>query len=66
VFESVGPLDLTQRGIPLGARYYVVVEFFEALPGPQELRSPGFGCIQVTPSTAVVLSRMTRVKLLYR
>jgi hypothetical protein len=66
VFESVGPLDLTRLGIPLGTRYYVVVEFFEYLPSPQQLRSPGFGCINVTPSTAVVFSQMTHFKQLYR
>ena len=67
--ESIGPLDLTRLGIPLGDRYYVLVQFFETLPTPPfpAHRSPGLSCIRLTAEpSGVVPGTFSQIKGLYR
>jgi hypothetical protein len=66
-WESVGPINLTSFGVPLGALYHVQVSFFESLPPDPVLRSIGLSCIRVTPHpTAVASTTWSNVKVLFR
>ena len=72
VWESVGPIDLAQFGVPLGELYNVQAVFFESLPSPAFpgrylFHSIGFSCIRITSHPlAVTAARWSAVKALYR
>ena len=68
VWETIGPLDLTQRGIALGATYHIqVVGFRELMTG---YHSTGLACIRLTSAVRerapVALNAWGRIKQLYR
>lgn len=65
VWETVGPLDLTQIGIPLGSIYHVqLIGFQDAEFG---YGTTGFACLRVRSETSPVADvPWQRVKLLYR
>ena len=66
VWESIGPLDLTQSGIPLGSLYHIQVVGFRDLGSGY--RSCGLACVTVRaePTSAVALAGWGFVKQLYR
>ena len=65
LWESVGPIDLTQRGVALGKKYHVQLVFFE--DNGSGWQSNGVSCIRVTSSPdLVVTNTWGRVKQLYR
>jgi hypothetical protein len=70
LWESVGPLDLTRIGVPIGGLYHVQLVFFE--DHYSGWRSNGFSCIRVSNDlvTDVPLSVATRswggMKILFR
>ena len=71
IWESVGPIDLTQHSIPLGALYRVQLEFFATLPDVHGVfrSSVGVSCVRVTTHpdpTAVRPGSWTVLKSLYR
>jgi hypothetical protein len=67
IWESVGPLDLTRYGLPLGALYSVHCVFFRLSPQERTTRSVGFSCIRVTSNpTTVAAATWGLVKSLYK
>jgi hypothetical protein len=69
IWESVGPIDLTEHSIPLGALYRVQLEFFASLPDVHEVNrtSVGVSCVRVTPATSAVrAATWGAVKAMYR
>jgi hypothetical protein len=73
-WESIGPIELREYGVPDGANYSVQLVFFEAVPYPDdpirrglESKSIGFSCIRVTshPEIARILG-WSAVKRLYQ
>jgi hypothetical protein len=65
VWETVGPIDLTQVGVPLGWLYHVQLVGF--VDGSTGLGSAGVACVRVSgvPST-VIGTTWQRAKCLYR
>ncbi len=71
IWESVGPIDLTEHSIPLGALYRVQLEFFATAPNVHGVfrSSVGVSCIRVTAhpeTTSVRPGSWTVLKSLYR
>ena len=66
-WESVGPVDLREFGVPLGALYTVQAVFLESIPGQPKAHSVGFNCIRVT-SHPLPIAPVTwsSIKVLYR
>ena len=70
-WESVGPINLSSFGVPLGALYHVQTTFFESLPDPLsgyvQVHSLGFSCLRVTSHpVAVASTTWSNVKVHYR
>jgi hypothetical protein len=70
VWETVGPLDLTQNGIPLGTTYHIQLVGFRFSRLGSSYGSTGVSCVRVTSSasnpSAVAAAAWGGVKALYR
>jgi len=69
-WETIGPLDLRDYGVPLGDYYNVQLVFFDGIPDPRfgiQFHSVGFSCLRVTSySTGVASMSWGGVKTLFR
>ena len=66
-WESVGPVDLMEFGVPLGELYTVQAVFLESIPGQFKYNSVGLNCIRVTSHPlAVAPATWSDIKVLYR
>jgi hypothetical protein len=66
-WESVGPLDLTAYGVPMGAPYSVSCAFFRSTPADITARTVGFSCIRIhTSASLVAAAQWSAVKVLYQ
>lgn len=66
VWESIGPIDLTRHGIPLGSLYRVQALFLVTPPYGFEWRSVGLACVRVTSTSPVRELTWGLVKGLYK
>jgi hypothetical protein len=66
-WESIGPIDLENYGVPLGSLYSVQAIFFRTTPDQVTVRTVGFSCIRVTAMPTLGVSvPWSSVKILYR